>query len=134
MNQSFSFTFLIVAVILLLSFMVATCFRCHGIPIQIPIASQPQQFREQEDQTVVHLKVDRTVYIQQHWVPRAQFLNAARRIPVYNRILLYADARLKYEDVIPILRSLGQANRNSFMLMAERIKPEGSFELLGLWQ
>ena len=56
--------------VLLIIFMVVTPMLQKGVPVILPVTNNPDKKPDSENQVIVSVKQDATLYIEQNWVPK----------------------------------------------------------------
>jgi len=117
-----------VVLVLLIIFMVVTPMLQKGVPVVLPITDNPDKKPDTPNQTIVSVKVDSTIYIEQNWVPKNEFVSKMKelrdRYPS-REILIKGDARLRYKDVKKVLDMINEAGFENVGLISEKKKEPG---------
>ncbi len=117
-----------VVLVLLIIFMVVTPMLQKGVPVVLPVTDNPDKKPDTPNQTIVSVKVDSTIYIEQNWVPKNEFVSKMKelrdRYPS-REILIKGDARLRYKDVKKVLDMINEAGFENVGLISEKKKEPG---------
>jgi biopolymer transport protein TolR len=114
-----------VCLVLLIIFMVVTPMLQKGVPVILPVTNNPDKKPDSENQVIVSVKQDSTLYIEQNWVPKNEFL--AQLKEMHDRspgkeILIKGDARLQYKDIKKVMDMINEAGFENVGLIAEKVK------------
>ena len=114
-----------VCLVLLIIFMVVTPMLQKGVPVQLPITTNPDKKPDNENQMIISMKQDSTIYIEQNWVPKNEFVDQLKEM--YDRepgkeILIKCDGRLRYKDVKKLMDMINEAGFENVGLITEKIK------------
>jgi biopolymer transport protein TolR len=114
-----------VCLVLLIIFMVVTPMLQKGVPVILPVTSNPDKKPDSENQVFVSVKQDSTIYIDQNWVPKNEFL--AQLKEMHDRspgkeILIKGDTRLQYKDIKKVMDMINEAGFENVGLIAEKVK------------
>jgi biopolymer transport protein TolR len=114
-----------VCLVLLIIFMVVTPMLQKGVPVELPVTSNPDKKPDNEDQMIISIKQDSTIYIEQNWVPKNEFVGQMKEMHDRNpskEILIKADGRLRYKDVKRLMDMINEAGFENVGLITEKIK------------
>lgn len=112
-----------VCLVLLIIFMVVTPMLQKGVDVQLPTADNPAKKPEGQNQVLLAMKADKTMWYENHWLPEKDL--SARLVELHVRapgkeIVVKADARLSYGDVKRLLKLVKDAGFTNMSLIAER--------------
>ena len=119
-----------VCLVLLIIFMVVTPMLQKGVPVVLPVTNNPDKKPDNDNQVFVSVKADNTIYVEQNWVPKNEFV--AQLKEMHDRspgkeILIKGDTRLPYKDVKKVMDMINTAGFENVGLIAEKVKEkEGS--------
>lgn len=114
-----------VCLVLLIIFMVVTPMLQKGVDVQLPTAQDPAKKPEGQNQVLLAMKADKTMWYENHWLPEKDL--AARLAELHARapgkeIVVKADARLTWGDVKRLLKLVKEAGFSNMALVAEKEK------------
>jgi biopolymer transport protein ExbD len=118
-----------VCLVLLIIFMVVTPMLQKGVSVMLPVTKNPGKKPDNPDQMIISIKQDSTIYIEQNWVPKNEFLSLMKEM--YDRnpakeILIKGDARLRYKDVKKVMDMINEAGFENVGLLSEPEKEAGT--------
>ena len=114
-----------VVLVLLIIFMVVTPMLQKGVPVELPVTKNPDKKPDNEDQMIISIKHDSTIYIEQNWVPKNEFVGQMKEMHDRSpgkEILIKADGRLRYKDVKKLMDMINEAGFENVGLVTEKIK------------
>jgi biopolymer transport protein ExbD len=116
-----------VCLVLLIIFMVVTPMLQKGVDVTLPVTRDPEKKPDNENQMIVSVKSDSTIYIDTNWVPKNEFKD--RMKDLYDRnpskeILIKGDTRLQYKDIKKVMDMLNEAGFENIGLIAMRAPQE----------
>jgi biopolymer transport protein TolR len=117
-----------VCLVLLIIFMVITPMLQKGVPVVLPETKNPDKKPDNPDQMIISIKEDSTIYMEQDWVPKNEFVDKLKEVHDRNpakEILIKADARLRYKDVKKLMDMINEAGFENIGLITEKIKEPG---------
>jgi biopolymer transport protein TolR len=117
-----------VCLVLLIIFMVVTPMLQKGVSVMLPVTRDPGKKPDNPDQMIISVKEDRTIYIEQDWVPKNEFPSMIKELHDRNpakEILIKGDARLQYKDIKKVMDTINEAGFENVGLLAEKEKGEG---------
>lgn len=117
-----------VVLVLLIIFMVVTPMLQKGVPVVLPVTTNPDKKPDNENQVIVSIKSDSTIYIEQNWVPKNEFLTQMKEMHDRSpgkEILIKGDARLRYKDVKKVMDMINEAGFENVGLISEKLKGAG---------
>jgi biopolymer transport protein TolR len=117
-----------VVLVLLIIFMVVTPMLQKGVNVMLPLTTNPDKKPDSENQLIVSVKSDSTIYIDTNWVPKTDFVTQMKEI--YQRspgkeIMIKGDSRIRYKDIKKVMDMINEAGYENVGLITERI-PESS--------
>ena len=118
-----------VCLVLLIIFMVVTPMLQKGVPVVLPIADNPDKKPDNPNETIVSIKSDSTIYIEQNWVPKNEFITKMKELKDRypgREILIKGDARLRYKDVKKVMDMINEAGFENVGLISEKRKDANS--------
>lgn len=118
-----------VCLVLLIIFMVVTPMLQKGVDVTLPVTKDPEKKPDNENQLIVSVKSDSTIYIDTNWVPKNEF--QAQMKDLFDRnpskeILIKGDTRLQYKDIKKVMDMLNEAGFENIGLIAMRAPQEGT--------
>jgi len=116
-----------VVLVLLIIFMVVTPMLQKGVNVMLPITKNPDKKPDNENQLIVSVKSDSTIYIDTNWVPKTEFVSQMKEM--YQRspgkeIMIKGDGRLRYKDIKKVMDMINEAGYENVGLITERIPQE----------
>jgi biopolymer transport protein TolR len=116
-----------VVLVLLIIFMVVTPMLQKGVNVMLPITKNPDKKPDNENQLIVSVKSDSTIYIDTNWVPKTEFVSQMKEM--YQRspgkeIMIKGDQRLRYKDIKKVMDMINEAGFENVGLITERIPEE----------
>ena len=111
-----------VCLVLLIIFMIVIPAMVHGVPVQLPVAKGdpvPEALR----QTVITVKDDGTVYLDNLVIRREQFASEIQRVHEQypqKPIAVRGDRRVAYGDVVDVLDMCRTAGYTDVRLMSQQ--------------
>ena len=117
-----------VVLVLLIIFMVVTPMLQKGVNVMLPITGNPDKKPDNENQLIVSVKSDSTIYIDTNWVPKNDFVTQMKEM--YQRspgkeIMIKGDSRLRYKDIKKVMDMINEAGYENVGLITERIPEQG---------
>jgi len=117
-----------VVLVLLIIFMVVTPMLQKGVNVILPLTTNPDKKPDSENQLIVSVKSDSTIYIDTNWVPKTDFVTQMKEM--YQRspgkeIMIKGDSRLRYKDIKKVMDMINEAGYENVGLITERI-PQAS--------
>ena len=123
MESSINVTPLVdVCLVLLVIFMIVIPTMVHGVPVQLPIA-KGEPVPEAMRQTVITVKDDATIYIDNLVIRREQFAAEIQRIHTafpQKPIAVRGDRHVPYGEVVDVLDTCRDAGYADVRLMSQR--------------
>ncbi len=117
-----------VCLVLLIIFMVVTPMLQKGVPVNLPVTGQPEQTPDTEKQLHISVKADGTVYLGPNVVRKDQVQSSLEEIHTRTpdrEIAVKGDRKVKYGDVLDVLKALREVGFNDVGLIAEPQKNVG---------
>jgi biopolymer transport protein TolR len=117
-----------VVLVLLIIFMVVTPMLQKGVPVELPVTKNPDKKPDSENQVIVSVKKDSTIYIDQNWVPKNEFLGQLKEMHDRSpgkEILIKGDTRLRYKDIKKVMDMINEAGFENVGLISEKVKETG---------
>jgi biopolymer transport protein TolR len=117
-----------VVLVLLIIFMVVTPMLQKGMPVELPITKNPDKKPDSENQVIISVKSDSTIYIEQNWVPKTELVSQLKEMHDRNpsrEILIKGDARLMYKDIKKVMDMINEAGFENVGLVTEKVEEQG---------
>jgi biopolymer transport protein TolR len=117
-----------VVLVLLIIFMVVTPMLQKGMPVELPITKNPDKKPDSENQVIISVKADSTIYIEQNWVPKTELISQLKEMHDRNpsrEILIKGDARLMYKDIKKVMDMINEAGFENVGLITEKVEEKG---------
>jgi biopolymer transport protein TolR len=117
-----------VVLVLLIIFMVVTPMLQKGMPVELPITKNPDKKPDSENQVIISVKSDATIYIEQNWVPKTELVSQLKEMHDRNpsrEILIKGDARLMYKDIKKVMDMINEAGFENVGLITEKVEEQG---------
>ncbi len=117
-----------VVLVLLIIFMVVTPMLQKGMPVELPITKNPDKKPDSENQVIISVKSDATIYIEQNWVPKTELVSQLKEMHDRNpsrEILIKGDARLMYKDIKKVMDMINEAGFENVGLVTEKVEEQG---------
>ena len=114
-----------VVLVLLIIFMVVTPMLQKGVPVELPITKNPDKKPDSENQSIVSVKSDATIYIEQNWVPKTELVTQLKEMHDRNpskEILIKGDSRLMYKDIKKVMDMINEAGFENVGLITEKVE------------
>ena len=118
-----------VCLVLLIIFMVVTPMLQKGVPVLLPKTSNPEKTPDTEKQLQISVKEDGSVYLGSLVIRQEQVeseLQAIHDRTPDREIAVKGDKRVKYGDVLAVMRACREVGFKDIGLIAEPIKTPGS--------
>lgn len=117
-----------VVLVLLIIFMVVTPMLQKGVNVMLPITTNPDKKPDNENQLIVSVKSDSTIYLDTNWVPKNDFVDQMKEM--YQRspgreILIKGDSRLRYKDIKKVMDMINEAGFENVGLITEKVPEPG---------
>jgi biopolymer transport protein TolR len=117
-----------VCLVLLIIFMVVTPMLQKGVDVSLPVTHNPDKKPDNENQLIVSIKHDSTIFLDTNWIPKNDFLNQMKELHDRNpskEILIKGDSRLEYKEVKKVMDMLNEAGFENVGLITQREAQEG---------
>lgn len=117
-----------VCLVLLIIFMVVTPMLQKGVDVSLPITHNPDKKPDNENQLIVSIKADSTIFLDANWIPKNDFLNQMKELHDRNpskEILIKGDSRLEYKEVKKVMDMLNEAGFENVGLITQREAQQG---------
>jgi biopolymer transport protein ExbD len=117
-----------VCLVLLIIFMVVTPMLQKGVPINLPVTSQPDKTPDTEKQLQISVKADGSIYLGPLVIRTEQLEPELKGIferTPDREIAVKGDRQVKYGDVIKVLRACRDAGFQNVGLIAQPEKQPG---------
>jgi biopolymer transport protein TolR len=117
-----------VVLVLLIIFMVVTPMLQKGMPVELPITKNPDKKPDSENQVIISVKSDATIYIEQNWVPKTELVSQLKEMHDRNpsrEILIKGDSRLMYKDIKKVMDMINEAGFENVGLITEKVEEHG---------
>ena len=118
-----------VCLVLLIIFMVVTPMLQKGIPVVLPTTDSPEKTPDTEKQLQVAVKEDGTIYLGPNVIRVEQLESALKEIHERTpdrEIAVKGDKRVKYGDVLAVLRACREVGFQDVGLIAEPVKQQSN--------
>lgn len=118
-----------VVLVLLIIFMVVTPMLQKGVDVSLPMTKNPDKKPDNENQLIVSVKSDSTIYIDTNWVPKSEFLNQMKEMHDRNpskEIMIKGDSRLQYKDIKKVMDMLNEAGFENIGLITQRAQEQNT--------
>ncbi|MEO8033574.1 MAG: biopolymer transporter ExbD [Acidobacteriota bacterium] len=123
MNSEINVTPLVdVCLVLLIIFMVVTPMMQKGVPVNLPVTSEPEKTPDTEKQLQISVKADGSVYLGSNVVRKEQVessLNDIHAKTPDREIAVKGDKLVKYGAVLDVLRACREVGFNNVGLIAQ---------------
>ena len=114
-----------VCLVLLIIFMVVTPMLQKGIPVVLPKTESPEKTPDTEKQLQIAVKDDGTIYLGPNVIRKEQLESSLKEIHERTpdrEIAVKGDKRVKYGDVMTVLRACREVGFQDVGLIAEPLK------------
>jgi len=111
-----------VCLVLLIIFMVVTPMLQKGVPVNLPVTSEPEKTPDTEKQLQISVKADGTVYLGPSVVRKDQVqseLEAIHQRTPDREVAVKGDKLVKYGDVLDVLKACREVGFNDVGLIAQ---------------
>ncbi len=111
-----------VCLVLLIIFMVVTPMLQKGVPVNLPVTSEPEKTPDTEKQLQISVKADGSVYLGPNVVRKDQVqseLDQIHQRTPDREIAVKGDKLVKYGDVLDVLKSCREVGFNNVGLIAQ---------------
>jgi biopolymer transport protein TolR len=128
MNSEINVTPLVdVCLVLLIIFMVVTPMLQKGVPVNLPVTSDPEKTPDTEKQLQISVRADGSVYLGPTVVRKDQVqseLETIHQRTPDREIAVKGDRLVKYGDILDVLRSCREVGFNNVGLIAQSKKAQ----------
>ena len=117
-----------VCLVLLIIFMVVTPMLQKGVPVNLPVTEDPEKTPDTEKQLQISVKSDGSVYLGPTVVRKEQVESELKSIHEHTpdrEIAVKGDKKVKYGDVLDVLRACREVGFNNVGLIAQPKKQQG---------
>ena len=111
-----------VCLVLLIIFMVVTPMLQRGVPVNLPMTSDPEKTPDTEKQLQISVKADGSVYLGPNVVRKDQVQSELEQIHQRTpdrEIAVKGDKLVKYGDVLDVLKACREVGFNNVGLIAQ---------------
>ena len=111
-----------VCLVLLIIFMVVTPMLQKGVPVNLPMTEEPEKTPDTEKQLQISVKADGSVYLGPNVVRKDQVDSELKTIHDHTpdrEIAVKGDKKVKYGDVLDVLRACREVGFNNVGLIAQ---------------
>ena len=118
-----------VCLVLLIIFMVVTPMLQKGVPVNLPVTSEPEKTPDTEKQLQISVKSDNVVYLGPQALRKEQLQSALEEIHQRTpdrEIAVKGDRTVKYGEVLDVLKACREVGFNDVGLIAQPEKQAGS--------
>ena len=112
-----------VCLVLLIIFMVVTPMLQSGVDVQLPTAPHAEQKPGEQNDLIVSIKQDGTVFVGDTWIPDRNlvtFLAAEHQKDPNRSVMLKADSRLNFGKVRMVMQAANDAEWTSVAILTEK--------------
>ena len=112
-----------VCLVLLIIFMVVTPMLQKGRPVLLPQTDNPGKKPESQNEVLISVQVDKTIFIDTKWFPDKEFLAKMKELgerASSKEILIKADSRLTYGDVRNVMKMVKEGGFEKVALITEK--------------
>jgi len=117
-----------VCLVLLIIFMVVTPMLQKGVPVNLPVTTDPDKTPDTEKQLQISVKADGSVYLGPNVVRKDQVESALKDIQERTpdrEIAVKGDRMVMYGDVLDVLKACREVGFNDVGLVAQPKKTQG---------
>src|SRR5687768_13095806 len=117
-----------VCLVLLIIFMVVTPMLQKGVPVNLPVTSDPDKTPDTDKQLQISVKADGSVYLGPNVVRKEEVKTALDEIHARTpdrEIAVKGDRLVKYGDVLDVLKACRDVGFNDVGLIAQPAKSPG---------
>ncbi|HQR67676.1 MAG TPA: biopolymer transporter ExbD [Thermoanaerobaculia bacterium] len=112
-----------VCLVLLIIFMVVTPMLQKGRPVLLPQTDNPGKKPESQNEVLISVQADKTIFIDTKWFPDKEFLAKMKELgerASSKDILIKADSRLSYGDVRNVMKMVKEGGFEKVALITEK--------------
>ena len=117
-----------VCLVLLIIFMVVTPMLQKGVPVNLPVTEDPEKTPDTDKQLQISVKADGSVYLGPNVVRKEQVQSSLEEIHARTpdrEIAVKGDRKVKYGDVLDVLKACREVGFNDVGLIAQPKKSPG---------
>jgi biopolymer transport protein TolR len=117
-----------VCLVLLIIFMVVTPMLQKGVPVNLPVTEDPDKTPDTDKQLQISVKADGTIYLGPNVVRKEQVQTTLEEIHARTpdrEIAVKGDRKVKYGDVLDVLKACREVGFNDVGLVAQPKKRPG---------
>ncbi len=117
-----------VCLVLLIIFMVVTPMLQKGVPVNLPVTEDPEKTPDTEKQLQISVKADGSVYLGPTVIRKEQVqseLDSIHQRTPDREIAVKGDKKVKYGDVLDVLKACREVGFNNVGLIAQPKKAPG---------
>jgi biopolymer transport protein TolR len=114
-----------VCLVLLIIFMVVTPMLQQGVDVLLPIGVHAEKKAGRQDDLIISIKKDGTVFVGQAWIPDARlpaFLKAEHERDARRAVVLKADRRINFGRVRGVMKAANEAKFTQVAILTENAK------------
>jgi biopolymer transport protein TolR len=118
-----------VCLVLLIIFMVVTPMLQEGVDVMLPEGPNAEKKAGEENDLIVSIKADGTVFVGQTWIPDKNlvtFLRAEHDKDPARAVLLKADKRINFGKVREVMRAANEAEFTGVAILTESEQGKGA--------
>jgi len=112
-----------VCLVLLIIFMVVTPMLQKGRPVLLPQTDNPGKKPESQNEVLISVQADKTIFIDTKWFPDKEFLAKMKELgerASSKDLLIKADSRLNYGDVRNVMKMVKEGGFEKVALITEK--------------
>ncbi len=112
-----------VCLVLLIIFMVVTPMLQKGRPVLLPQTDNPGKKPESQNEVLISVQADKTIFIDTKWFPDKEFLAKMKELgerASSKDLLIKADSRLSYGDVRNVMKMVKEGGFEKIALITEK--------------
>jgi len=112
-----------VCLVLLIIFMVVTPMLQKGRPVLLPQTDNPGKKPESQNEVLISVQADKTIFIDTKWFPDKEFLAKMKELgerASSKDLLIKADSRLTYGDVRNVMKMVKEGGFEKIALITEK--------------
>ena len=112
-----------VCLVLLIIFMVVTPMLQKGKPVLLPQTENPGKKPESQNELLISVQSDKTIFIDTKWFPDKEFLAKMKELgerASSKDLLIKADSRLSYGDVRNVMKMVKEGGFEKIALITEK--------------
>src|SRR5438067_636368 len=112
-----------VCLVLLIIFMVVTPMLQKGVDVALPTTHNPDKKPDNDNQLIVSVKSDSTIFLDTNWVPKNEFLSQMKEMhdrSPNKEIMIKGDSHLQYKDIKKVMDMLNEAGFENIGLITQK--------------